>query len=163
MARRSAQLLVYRFAPGARFEGQFVGALERIESGGTLRILDTLFVVNDPETGELAAIVVRGRGPGTMVAPLVGFRLDAAERRRATERALADGERAETLRRLASSLEPGAAIAAVLVEHVWARAIEDAVSRTPGSAIADEFVDAESLAELGPQLLAALGGGSDQP
>ena len=32
-----AQLLVYGFAPGAEFEGQLVGAIERIERGGTLR------------------------------------------------------------------------------------------------------------------------------
>jgi hypothetical protein len=28
------------FEPGARFEGRLVGAIERIESGGTLRVLD---------------------------------------------------------------------------------------------------------------------------
>ena len=33
-----AQLLVYGFAPGAEFEGQLVGAIERIEHGGTLRV-----------------------------------------------------------------------------------------------------------------------------
>ena len=31
------QLLAYGFAPGAAFEGQLVGTIERIESGGTLR------------------------------------------------------------------------------------------------------------------------------
>lgn len=27
------QLLIYRFGPGAAFQGQLVGALERLESG----------------------------------------------------------------------------------------------------------------------------------
>jgi hypothetical protein len=36
------QLLVYGFAPGAEFEGRLVGAIERIESGGTLRVLDVV-------------------------------------------------------------------------------------------------------------------------
>ena len=49
-----AQLLVYGFAPGAAFEGQLVGAIERIESGGTLRVLDVLFVMRDPNTAELS-------------------------------------------------------------------------------------------------------------
>jgi hypothetical protein len=156
MPGKTAQLLMYRFEPGARFEGQLVGALERAESGGTLRIRDMLFVMNDPETGDLAAIEVRGKGSGTLVAPLVAFRLDAAERHRATERALG-GERGETLRRMGNSLEPGAALVAVLVEHVWARAVADAVSRTGGSVVAEEFVDAAASTALGPELLAYCG------
>jgi len=65
-----AQLLVYGFGPGADFEGRLVGALERIESGGTVRIVDALFVANDPETGELVAVDLRGAGAGGIVAPL---------------------------------------------------------------------------------------------
>lgn len=50
-----AQLLIYGFAPGAAFEGQLVGAIERIERGGTLRVLDVLFVMRDADTAELVA------------------------------------------------------------------------------------------------------------
>src|SRR4051812_30216328 len=35
----TSQLLVYRFGPDAEFEGRLVGALERIESGGAMRVL----------------------------------------------------------------------------------------------------------------------------
>ena len=159
MTPPTAQLLIYRFGRDATFEGQLVGALERIESGGALRILDALFVGSDPETGELVAVDVRGGRAGGMVAPLLGFRLDPAERRRATERALGaeDGVPGETLRELGSSLEPGGAIAAVLVEHVWAGGLQDAVSRVGGSSLASDFVDATALAELAPELLAAAG------
>ncbi len=83
------QLLLYRFDAGARFEGRLVGALERLESGGTLRILEVLFVARDGESGELAAVELRSRGAGSLVSPLIGFRLDARERARATERAMA--------------------------------------------------------------------------
>jgi hypothetical protein len=154
-----AQLLVYGFGPDANFEGQLVGALERIESGGTLRILDALFVGRDPETGELVAADLTGDGAGGIVAPLLGFRLDPAERRRTTERALStegSGVPGDTLRELGEALEPGAAVAAVLVEHTWARALQEAVSRTGGRPLASEFVDATGLAELAPQLRAAM-------
>ena len=77
-----------RFDPGAPFEGQLVGALERIESGGTLRIREVLFVGRDRESGDLLAVAAHGRRQGCLVAPLLGFRLDPAERARATERAL---------------------------------------------------------------------------
>ena len=153
-----AQLLVYRFPPGADFEGRLVGAMERTESGGALKILEALFVASDPETREPVVIELKGEGAAGIVAPLVSFRFEAAERDRATKRAMdpnRGGLAPDTLRELASALEPGAAIVAVLVEHAWARALEDAVSRTGGTALAREFVDPERLAELGPDLLAA--------
>ena len=149
MTRPHVQLLAYRFDSNASFEGRLVGALERIETGGTLRVLDALFLTIDADTGELVAIDVQGRGTGGFVTPLLRFRLEPEARRRATERALASDAGA-TLRRLANSLEPGTAIAAVLVEHVWAHALDDAVARTGGTEIANDFVDATAL---GPELL----------
>ena len=149
------QLLLYSFGADAQYEGRLAGALERIESGGALRILEALFIRNDPETGELAAVNLRSRGAGSMVVPLVDFRLDPAARGRETKRALdADGVGA-MLRELGADLAPGAAMAAVLLEHTWARALEDAVSQSGGTPISREFVDAASLGELTPQLLAA--------
>jgi hypothetical protein len=141
------QLLVYGFGPDADFEGRLLGALERLESGGSLRILDTLFLSRDGATGELSAVGLRGDGAGRIVAPLLDFRLDPAARRRATGRAFRDA----AIEQLAGTLQPGSAIAAVLVEHVWAGALEDAVSRTGGTPLASEFVDATALA---PELLA---------
>jgi hypothetical protein len=153
----SIQLLVYAFGPGAAFEGRLVGALERIEAGGALRVLEALFLRREASGAELTAIDVRGRAGGGLTAPLLSFRLDPAARRRATERALAGGVGVEagTLRELADGLEPGSAVVAVLVEHVWAGALEDAVERTGGVPVADAFVDATELAELTPELLAA--------
>ena len=155
MTPGQAQLLVYGFAPGAQFEGRLVGAIERIESGGTLRVLDVLFVMRDADSGELVVTKQRGRGQGSLVAPLLGFRLDAGERRRASEKALrADGP-AGTLRRLGEELEPGAAVAALLVEHVWVRALDDAVAQTGGTPLASELVEAAAFADLSPDLIVA--------
>jgi hypothetical protein len=154
----AAQLLVYSFAPGASFDGGLVGALERLESGGALRILGALFVQRDTETDEIVAIDLRGRGAGSAVGPLLGFRLDPSERRRATEKALRDesgGLPGATVRELAAALPPGGAVAAVLVEHVWAGALLDAAERSGGTAVANDLVDATSLADVTPALLAA--------
>jgi hypothetical protein len=149
----STQLLLYGFGPDASFEGQLVGALQRIESGGTVRVIDGLFIRRDPESDELNAIRV-----GADASALLGFRLDPAERRRATERTLAGGAGAippETARELAAALAPGAALAAILVEHAWADALEDAVARTGGTRLASSFGDATRLADLADELLAA--------
>jgi hypothetical protein len=151
----SRQLLAFGFSGGATFEGQLVGALERLESGGALRILDALFVAADEATGELFAIDLHG-GTGGLIAKLLDFRLDPAARRRVSERSLdedASEGTAPLLRELGKSLEPGSALAVVLVEHVWSRALEDAVSRVGGRALASEFVGAAKLSELAPDIL----------
>jgi hypothetical protein len=154
----NVQLLAFRFGAAARLEGQLVGALERAESGGTLRILDVLFVGRDPESGDLVALAARGKGQGSVVSALLGFRLDPTERGLATERALRAYERGDkpnSLRRLGEMLQPGAAIAAVLVEHVWAHAVDDAVERTGGAPLLSAFVDGMEIAELTSELAAA--------
>jgi hypothetical protein len=152
------QLLAFRFAAGAAFQGQLVGAIERAESGGALRIRDVLFVGRDPESGDLVAVAAHGKGQGSLVSALLGFRLDPAERRRATERTLRayeGGGEPNALRRLGATLEPGEAIAALLVEHVWRRAVDDAVERTGGGALMSAFVDGADIAELASELAAA--------
>ncbi len=152
------QLLVYEFGPDAKFEGQLGGALERFEGRGPLRILEVMFIQRDAETGELVVIDLRGAGAGGLIAPILDFRLDPAARRRATERALRAGTPGipgDTLRELGSTLAPGAAMAALLIEHAWAEALEDAVARTGGAPLVSEFVEARTLAELAPELLSA--------
>jgi hypothetical protein len=150
----TVQLLLYGFGPGAEYEGRLVGALERMESGGTLRILEALFISSDADTGELAAVDLVSRGAGSLVSPLLGFRLDEAERRRTTARAL-DAEGGDLLRQLGERLAPGAAIAAVLVEHTWRSALQDAISHTGGTHLSGDFVEATTLKDLAPELLAA--------
>jgi hypothetical protein len=113
-----------------------------------------MFVGRDPANGELAAIELRRAGAGGIVAPLVSFRFDAAERRRATERAL-EGDAGDLIRALGESLAPGEGVAAVLVSHEWAATLDDAVARMGGTPQANGFVEAATLAELGPQLLSS--------
>ena len=146
MTQPSRQLLVFGFDANAPFEGQLVGALERMESGGALRILDVLFVAADEATGELIAIDLQG-GTGGLTAKLLDFRLDPAGRRRKGTSELA--------RDLGAALQPGTALAAVLVEHIWSRVLDDAVSRVGGRSLASDFVDASTLSELGADLLRA--------
>jgi len=151
---RSRQLLAFRFGSDSKFEGQLVGALERLESGGAMRVLDGLFVAREPETGEVSAISLGDAAPSRMVSRILGFRLDARERKVATERALA-GSAGDAVRALAETLTPGTALAAVLVEHAWAAALTDAVERVGGDEVVSEFVEASSVSELTPRLLGA--------
>jgi hypothetical protein len=160
------ELLVFRFdAAEGRFEGQLGGALERAESGGALRIVRLLFIGREAGSGELAVTDLRG-GTGGLVARLLSFRLDHANRERTTAKALAPGSSgvpAEILEELGTRIGPGEAIAAVLVEHVWAAALADAVARTGGREIADEMVTTGDAADFGRRVLelsASRSGGS---
>ncbi len=153
-----AQLLMYEFTPDARFEGQLGGAVQRIETGGTVRVLEAVFIQREADSGELAVIDVRGDSAGSLIAPILDFRLDPAARRRATAQALATGTSGlsgETVRRLGAGLAPGGAIAALLIRHVWAEALSDAVARSGGRLLLSDHVDARELGALAPVLVDA--------
>jgi hypothetical protein len=156
--RALAHLRVYRFEPGAVFEGRLVGALERTKLGGDAKLLDALFVAHDASSGALAAVdLTSGDADGTF-ASMLDFRLDAGRRRAITERTLAEhhgGVPRPLIEEIAATLEAGAAIFAVLHAGSAPTALDDAVARCHGRLIADHPVDADALAQIGPQLRAA--------
>jgi hypothetical protein len=161
MAMGARQLLAFTFGSDSRFEGQLVGALERIDVGATLRVLDGLFVAREPESGELSAISLSDLPPSRVTSRLLDFRLEDRERRKATRKAL-DGEAREAVQSLGSLLGPGTAIAALLVEHRSAAAdpesdwaLPDAVARLGGTELVSELVEASRMTELTPHLVAA--------
>jgi hypothetical protein len=151
---RSRQLLAFRFGSDSKFEGQLVGAFERLESAGTTRVLDALFVAREPGSGELSAIALADIPASRRAIGLLDFRLDATARRAATRRALA-GADGEAVQSLGEILSPGGAVAAVLLEHAQEDALLDAVARVGGRAILTESVDAARVSELMPRLLDA--------
>jgi hypothetical protein len=104
------------FGPEAAFEGQIRAELERFEQSGMLRVLDVLFVRRLPGSGELET---RPGIPG-----------------RATLVSQADVDE------VAGALEPGQAAGLVLLEHVWARELENAVSASGGVILQHGLLDA---------------------
>jgi len=156
-----SRLLAYRFPPDAEFDGRLLGALERSFGGGPLQVLDLLFVARDSRTGGLMALTGRGRGEGSLIASLVGFRLDAAERARATTRAqyaYRSEAGPDLVTRLADTVPPGGAIAALLVADAWADAVCEAARDCGGSPLLDEPVPETRLGVLGPRLVTAATG-----
>jgi hypothetical protein len=163
---RTVQLEVYGFGPDAPFEGWLVSALERLEAGGSVRVVDALFVKTDRSTGDAVVFDARGEGLGMTLVPLLDFRLDAGARARETAAALADpagaGVPSEVLRELLGTLEPGAALAAILLEHVEGAALDravldDAVARANGAPVLRSAVEARRLSELTTELRTAAG------
>ncbi len=142
------QLLVYEFPPGSSYEGQLVGALERIESGGTLRILDAVFVGRDPESGEPIAVAMSG-GTAGMVSRLITFRLEPQDRAKTTRQAM-QGPAGPLINSLAEGLEPGAAVLAVLLEHAWQDVLNAAIGRAQGTTRSSDFTEHERIVDAWP-------------
>jgi len=154
-----AQLRVYRFDPGAAFEGGLLGAIERMQLGGDAKLLDALFVRCDAATGALDAVDLATGGGDATFASLLDFRLEPRRRRSITERTLAEhpgGVPRPEIEAMGAALEAGGAILAVLSTGATATVLADAVARSGGRLIADEPVDARALAQVGPRLRAAV-------
>jgi hypothetical protein len=155
-----SNLRVYRFDPGAAFEGGLVGAIERMKLASDTKLLDALFVAHDPESGGLAAVDLASGGAGGTFASMLDFRLDAGRRQAVTERTLAEHRRGvprPLIEAVAATLEAGAAIVAILHTSGVPTVLDEAVARSDGRLIANDPVDAQALAHAGPQLLAAVG------
>ena len=155
-----ARLRVYHFGPGATFEGGLIGAIERMQLRGDAKLLDALFVRRDAAAGGLDAVDLATGGRDATFASLLDFRLEPRRRRSITQRTLAEhpgGVPRPEIEAIATALEAGAAILAVLSTDASATDLADAVARCGGHPIADEPLDARSLAQLGPRIRAAVG------
>ena len=108
--------------PEAAFEGRIVAELERFERTGALKVLDVLFVRRLPDTGELET------RPGIPGRPTLVSEADVEE--------------------VASALEPGQAAGLLLIEHVWARELEEAVIATGGAILQQGLLDPEQTQAL---------------
>jgi hypothetical protein len=153
-----ARLRVYRFEPGAVFEGGLVGAVERMQLSGDAKLLDALFVTHNAASGALAAVDLATAGTDGTFASMLDFRLDARRRRAITDRTLAEhrgGVPRPLIEEIAATLDADAAMFAVLHTGSAPTALDDAVARCHGRLIAEDSVDARALAQVGSQLRAA--------
>jgi uncharacterized membrane protein len=152
------QLVAIGFPPGAEFEGRIMAELEKLESHETIRVLDLLFVARDAETGDLLALDYQGEDLGAIVGALLGFEFqdDGGRPNGSTEGTAghAFGLSRSEIHSMAASLDPGSSAGFVLIEHVWARDLKDAVRGAGGFPIGEGFLTAEALAEVAVELVA---------
>src|SRR5512144_2429608 len=126
-----ARLRVYRFDPGAVFEGGLLGAIERMELGAEAKLLDALFVRRDATRGAFDAVDLAAGGAGGTFASLLDFRLEPRRRRAITERTLAEhsgGVPRPLIEAIAAAVQAGVAILAVLLTGPAATVLDDAVA-----------------------------------
>jgi uncharacterized membrane protein len=151
------QLLAIGFPPDADFEGRIMAELERLEGHETIRVLDLLFVARDAETGDLLALDYQGEDLGAIVGALLGFEFEDDGRPSGSTdgmEAHAFGLSQSEIQDMAASLDPGSSAGFVLIEHVWARDLKDAIRGAGGFPLGEGFLTPEALAEVAFELVA---------
>jgi DNA-binding NarL/FixJ family response regulator len=144
------QVIVFNFSLGADFEERILEEVDRLRGRGVLRLLDMLFVAKGQDGTVERLAIGDDEDFGSLLAGIV----PAAEGG-AAESAAGDGSAAFDLdgaRVLAESLEPGTALAYLLIEHHWAAPLFDAISETGGTLIGEGFLGAESGLAVGAEI-----------
>lgn len=146
------QVIALSFSRDAGSEDRILAEVDRLRGRGVLRLLDMLFLArsqdgtierlsigDDEDFGSLLAAVV----PVTDGGPAVPSPADGL--------AAFDGASA---RALADSLEPGTALAFLLVEHHWAAPLFDVIAEGGGTLIGEGFLTAETGLVVGAEVAA---------
>jgi hypothetical protein len=150
------QLLAIGFASDAEYKGDILAELERLNGKNLIRVLDLLFVGVDAETEELVAFDYQGDALGGLVGALLGFNFEGVATESVAVKA-APGRESVGLSRahleeLIRKAPPEVAIGLLLIEHVWARDLKRAIRDAGGVPLAEGFLSAEALAEIGVEL-----------
>jgi DNA-binding CsgD family transcriptional regulator len=146
------QVIALSFSRDTDVQGQILAEVDRLRGRGVLRLLDLLVVAksadgtieeltvgDDEDFGSLLAAVVpvASGGPAAAASAAGPAAFDPA-----AAWALAD------------SLEPGTALAYLLVEHQWAGPLFDVIAEAGGSLIGEGFLTAETGVVVGAEVAA---------
>ena len=128
------QFIAVGFPADANYEGRIVAQIEKIEVSGPLRVLDVLFVRKDPDTGALQTIDVQSEE----LQALAGTQTLGVSRRE--------------IEGVGDELAPGQAAGMILVEHVWARDLAEAIESTGGGVLAQGLLGPDAIEQIAAEL-----------
>src|SRR6201989_2232311 len=147
------QLIALSFSREAGSEHRILAEVDRLRGRGVLRLLDMVFVAKSQD-GMIERLTI---GDDEDFGSLLAAVVPVANGDRPALPASADGsaafDRADA-RALADSLEPGTALAFLLVEHYWAAPLFDVIAETGGTLIGEGFLTAETGLVVGAEVAA---------
>jgi uncharacterized membrane protein len=143
------QLLNIGFDPGANFEGRIADELAKLQSERTIRVLDLLFIGRDTDSDEIVVLEHQEESMGAIVGALLGLQIEGEE-----ESEHAFGFTQAEIEQMGAGLEPGGAAGLMLIEHVWARDLKQAVRDAGGRMLGQDFLTPETVAAVEPKLAA---------
>jgi DNA-binding NarL/FixJ family response regulator len=145
------QMIALTFRLDADAETRLLAEVDRIEGRGVLRVLDMVFLAKGPEGTVQGLEVGDGEDFGSLLGGISPFGTGNGDRPAANGAA---DSGADAVRALADSLEPGSAVALLLVEHLWAGPLVDAVSAAGGTLISDDFLAGDVSRAIGAEIAA---------
>ena len=147
------QLIALTFRLGADAESRLLAEVDRIKGRGVLRVLDMVLVAKGRDGTVEALEVGDGEDFGSLLAGIAPFGAENGGRQAAGDGAA--GEPAGSgVDALVNSVEPGNAVAFLLVEHLWASPLADAVSAAGGALISDDFLTGDISLAIGAEVAA---------
>ena len=136
------QIIALTFRLDADAESRLLAEVDRIKGRGVLRVLDMVFLAKDQDGSVEGLEVGDNEDFGSLlasVAPLGG----------------ADGPAGvAAVQDVADSLEPGSAVAFLLVEHLWAGPLVDAATAAGGALVSDDFLTGDISLAVGAEIAA---------
>ena len=159
------QMMVLGFAE-PNFTGKIAAELDRLREHEFVKIVDALVVQKD-EAGDITALQVsdlsqdEAREMGAIAGALIGFGYGDEESVEAGAElgaaAMEDGHLIpdEEVWYVADAIPNGSAAAIILLEHLWAIPLRDAIIGAGGIALADEWIHARDLIAVGVEAAAA--------
>jgi DNA-binding CsgD family transcriptional regulator len=146
------QVIALSFSRDAGAEDRILAEVDRLRGRGVLRLLDMLFV-GKSQDGTIERLAVGSDEDfGSLLAAVVPS-ADGGAVRPASTGGPADFDPADA-QALADSLQPGTALAFLLVEHHWAAPLFDAITESGGFLLGEGFLTAETGLVVGAEVAA---------
>src|SRR3954466_12759955 len=134
------EVIGVEFDSDGRFDGRIADELERLETASLVKIIALLLVHRDAASGEVEALDLQADADGNVTDLLAGD----AETARHSELLTALGLDLDALRETAANLPPGSSAGFLLMEHLWARGLHEAIRATHGTPFLQAFVNREA-------------------
>jgi DNA-binding NarL/FixJ family response regulator len=150
------QMIALTFRLDVDAESRLLAEVDRIEGRGVLRVLDMVFLAKGQDGTVEGMEVGEGEDFGSLLAGISPFGTGNGSRLTADGGVTGGpaGSGVATVQALADSLEPGSAVALLLVEHLWAGPLVDAVSAAGGALISDDFLAGDVSRAVGAEIAA---------
>jgi DNA-binding NarL/FixJ family response regulator len=150
------QLVALTFRLGADAESRLLAEVDRIEGRGALRVLDVMFLAKGQDGTVEGLEVGDDEDFGSLLASVAASGAQSEGRSTAGNGAAGEpaGAGVPGVAALADSLEPGTGVAFVLVEHLWAGPLVDAVSDAGGALVSDDFLAGDASVAVAAEVAA---------
>jgi DNA-binding NarL/FixJ family response regulator len=150
------QMIALTFRLDVDAQSRLLAEVDRIAGRGVLRVLDMVFLAKRQDGTVEGLEVGEGEDFGSLLAGISPFGTGNGSRLTADAGVAGGpaGSGVATVQALADSLEPGSAVALLLVEHVWAGPLVDAVSAADGALISDDFLAGDVSRAIGAEIAA---------